>query len=64
MRKPYTILVADDEPKIVEVLSGYLDKEGYQVVTASTGPEGHRILEKWENRKSKENKLENRNRRE
>ena len=45
MRKPYTILVADDEPKIVEVLSGYLDKEGYQVVTASTGREVLETLE-------------------
>ena len=42
MKKSYTVLVADDEPKIVEVLSGYLEKEGYQVSTAHTG---HEVLD-------------------
>ncbi|MHB8135735.1 MAG: response regulator transcription factor [Anaerolineaceae bacterium] len=31
------ILVVDDEPQIVKVLKAYLEKAGYQVVTASDG---------------------------
>jgi two-component system, OmpR family, alkaline phosphatase synthesis response regulator PhoP len=34
---PRTILIADDNPKIVEVLSAYLTAEGFEVVTASDG---------------------------
>jgi len=33
-----TILVVDDNPKIVEVLEAYLKAEGFEVVTASDGP--------------------------
>lgn len=33
-----TILVVDDEKKILEVVSAYLKREGFQVVTASDGP--------------------------
>jgi two-component system alkaline phosphatase synthesis response regulator PhoP len=33
-----TILVADDNPKIVEVLTAYLTAEGFDVVTAADGP--------------------------
>jgi DNA-binding response OmpR family regulator len=32
-----TILVVDDEPKIVEAISAYLEKEGFAVETASNG---------------------------
>jgi len=32
-----TILVVDDEKQIVEVLSAYLEKEGYRVITAFDG---------------------------
>ncbi len=32
-----TILVVDDEPKIIEVVASYLERAGYQVVAASTG---------------------------
>lgn len=35
---PKTILVVDDNPKIVEVLQAYLTAEGLDVVTASDGP--------------------------
>lgn len=35
--KPYTILVADDEPKIADVISDYLQKAGYSVACAYTG---------------------------
>lgn len=31
------VLVVDDEPKIASVLSAYLEREGYQVLTASDG---------------------------
>lgn len=32
-----TILVVDDEPKIVKVLKGYLEQAGFRVVTAADG---------------------------
>ena len=35
-----TILVVDDEIAIVELLSNFLQEEGYQVVTAGNGEEG------------------------
>jgi two-component system response regulator ResD len=34
-----TILVCDDDPKIVEIIQAYLVKEGYRVVTAYNGVE-------------------------
>lgn len=34
------ILVVDDEPKIAEICQDYLQAAGYEVVTATTGPEG------------------------
>jgi two-component system, OmpR family, alkaline phosphatase synthesis response regulator PhoP len=34
---PKKIFVVDDEPQIVKVLKAYLEKAGYQVVTASDG---------------------------
>lgn len=34
---PKKILVIDDEPQIVKVLKAYLEKAGYQVVTAADG---------------------------
>lgn len=33
------VLVVDDEPKITQVVTAYLEKEGYQVFTASSGNE-------------------------
>jgi DNA-binding response OmpR family regulator len=33
-----TILVVDDEPNLVELVRGYLAREGYQVLTAADGP--------------------------
>lgn len=34
---PQKILVVDDEPKIVEIVSAYLKRDGYQVIAASNG---------------------------
>ncbi len=34
-----TILLVDDEPQILEILSSYLQKDGFHVVTASSGSE-------------------------
>ena len=34
-----TVLIADDDPNVLELLSLYLTKEGYQVMTASDGAE-------------------------
>ncbi len=34
------ILVVDDEPSILNLVKAYLEKEGYQVYTASDGPSG------------------------
>lgn len=32
------ILIVDDEPNLVELLSGYLSREGYEITTAGDGP--------------------------
>jgi two-component system, OmpR family, alkaline phosphatase synthesis response regulator PhoP len=37
---PAKILVIDDEPSIVNLVSSYLNAEGYEVLTASDGPSG------------------------
>lgn len=34
------VLIIEDEPKIIEILRLYLEKEGYQVVTADDGGKG------------------------
>ncbi|MCI8298777.1 MAG: response regulator transcription factor [Lachnospiraceae bacterium] len=44
----YTILVADDEAEIRELLRLYLEKDGYQVLEASDGQEALSLLEKEE----------------
>jgi DNA-binding response OmpR family regulator len=38
-----TILVVDDEPTIVEVVSRYMERAGYQTLTAADGPEALRL---------------------
>lgn len=37
---PAKILIVDDEPSIVNLISAYLKPEGYQVLTATDGPSG------------------------
>ena len=39
------ILIIDDEPSIVNLVSAYLKPEGYQVLTASDGPSGLRAAQ-------------------
>jgi DNA-binding response OmpR family regulator len=34
-----TVLIVDDEPALVRVLAMHLDSEGYDVLTATNGPE-------------------------
>lgn len=34
------IMVVDDEPRLVNLVRGYLEEEGYQVVAAANGREG------------------------
>lgn len=38
------ILAIDDDPFLLELIEKGLSKEGYQVITAATGPEGLRLL--------------------
>src|SRR5215216_5537634 len=39
-----TVLIVDDEPNIVEVVSAYLQRELYKVVTAADGEEALRMI--------------------
>ncbi|HZC07323.1 MAG TPA: response regulator transcription factor [Ktedonobacterales bacterium] len=32
------ILIVDDEPNLIELLAGYLSREGYEIITADDGP--------------------------
>ncbi|PFD34390.1 DNA-binding response regulator [Bacillus cereus] len=43
--KPITILIADDEVEITELIGIHLKKEGYQVVKATDGEEAIRIIQ-------------------
>jgi two-component system nitrogen regulation response regulator NtrX len=40
-----TILIIDDEPTILQTLSGLLSDEGFEVLTASNGYEGLKLIE-------------------
>ena len=41
-----SILIVDDEPSIIKSLTGLLADEGFEVMTASTGYEGLKIIDK------------------
>jgi YesN/AraC family two-component response regulator len=45
MPLPYTVLVAEDDPLVLEVVASALDMAGYTVLTAPNGYEALRILE-------------------
>lgn len=45
--KSYKVLVVDDEPDIVEILTYNLEKEGYDVKTASDGKVAVEKAKKW-----------------
>jgi len=38
------VLVVDDDPAVLEILTAYLLAEGHQVLTASDGVQGERLL--------------------
>lgn len=38
------VLIVDDEPKIVEVIQSYLERDGFTVKTASTGEEALKVF--------------------
>ena len=42
---PYTVLVIDDEPDALLLLTRRLEKEGYRVVTAANGEDGLRLAQ-------------------
>lgn len=44
MKSPRTVLIVDDEEKIVEVLQTYLEKEGYYVLGAYDGTTALKLL--------------------
>lgn len=44
MNKRESILIIEDEAKIAEIISGYLQREGFSVMTASTGKEALKLL--------------------
>ncbi len=45
---PDKILVVDDEVEIVRILRGYLERSGYEVLSAYTGPEALRMARQEE----------------
>jgi DNA-binding response OmpR family regulator len=45
MNTKATILVVDDEKKIVEIVKSYLEKDGYRALTAVNGTEALRLLQ-------------------
>ncbi len=44
MKENFKILVVDDEERIIEVVKAYLEKEGYEVITAVNGEEAIRLF--------------------
>lgn len=46
MNKEFKILVVDDEKNILDVVKAYLEKEGFDIVTAMDGETALNILNK------------------
>lgn len=47
-RGSFTILAIDDDPEVLELLSGILEKEGFSVIKASSGKEGLELASRKE----------------
>jgi len=43
----YRVLVVDDEPMVVEVVERYLQRDGFEVATASDGEKGLSLARSW-----------------
>jgi DNA-binding response OmpR family regulator len=44
--KQYTILIAEDDADIIEVLKLYLENQGYRILSAEDGAAAYRLIEK------------------
>lgn len=44
MKESFKILVVDDEERIIEVVKAYLEREGYEVITAVNGEEAIKLF--------------------
>ena len=40
-----TILIVDDEPDVIKMISSYLTEEGYNIITATSGKEALKLAE-------------------
>ncbi|MBE5252070.1 MAG: two-component system response regulator GlrR [Enterobacterales bacterium endosymbiont of Blomia tropicalis] len=46
IKQPARLLLVDDDPSLLKLLGMRLSSEGYQVITAASGPEALRLLQK------------------
>ena len=46
IKQPARVLLVDDDPSLLKLLGMRLSSEGYQVITAASGPEALRLLQK------------------
>ncbi len=45
MAKPYKLLIIDDSEEVLTALSGYFTKKGYQILSASNGLDGLKLID-------------------